>query len=217
LPSIITHTVVGLASGNIFPVRNLPKRFWFFSLVLPVLPDADVITFKFGIPYGHFFGHRGFFHSLFFALIVAILVVGLFFKDKRIFSKGGQRPQPNRICSRQLKGSKRKKVAFSSAFCRILTKERFSYLLYFFLLTASHGILDAFTNGGLGIALLSPFDTTRHFFPWQPIEVAPIGIWAFFSDWGVRVLWSEILWIWLPLLVIVIVVKLSKLKASQNV
>jgi inner membrane protein len=174
LPSIITHTVVGFAGGNIFPIRNLPKRFWFFSLVLPVLPDADVIAFKFGIPYGHFFGHRGFFHSLFFALILAVLVVGLFFKDKRFFSK-----------------------------------ERFSYLLYFFLLTASHGVLDAFTNGGLGIALLSPFDTTRYFFPWQPIEVAPIGIWAFFSDWGVRVLWSEILWIWLPLVVIVVLVKLT--------
>ncbi|NIM77978.1 MAG: hypothetical protein GTO20_04240 [Candidatus Aminicenantes bacterium] len=61
-------------------------------------------------------------------------------------------------------------------------------MLYFFLLTASHGVLDAFTNGGLGIALLSPFDTTRHFSPWQPIEVAPIGIWAFFSDWGVKVM-----------------------------
>ncbi|NIM12838.1 MAG: hypothetical protein GTO45_29905 [Candidatus Aminicenantes bacterium] len=56
------------------------------------------------------------------------------------------------------------------------------------MLTASHGVLDAFTNGGLGIALLSPFDTTRHFSPWQPIEVAPIGIWAFFSDWGVKVM-----------------------------
>jgi inner membrane protein len=175
LPSVITHTVVGFAGGNIFPIRDLPKRFWFFSLVLPVLPDADVITFKFGIPYGHIFGHRGFFHSLFFAFILAVLVVGLFFRDKKVFSK-----------------------------------EWFSYLLYFFLLTASHGVLDAFTDGGLGIALLSPFDTSRYFFPWRPIEVAPIGIWAFFSDWGVRVLWSEILWIWLPLLLVVVLVKLRR-------
>ena len=37
--------------------------------------------------------------------------------------------------------------------------------LYFFLCTASHGVLDAMTNGGLGVAFFSPFDTTRYFFP----------------------------------------------------
>jgi inner membrane protein len=69
---------------------------------------------------------------------------------------------------------------------------------YFVLVTASHGILDGFTNGGLGIAFFSPFDTGRYFFPWQPIQVSPIGL-AFFSKWGVRVLASELLWVWLPL------------------
>ena len=68
-----------------------------------------------------------------------------------------------------------------------------------FLLTASHGILDAFTNGGLGVALLSPFDNGRYFFPWTPIEVSPIGVRAFFSAWGLGVLKSELLWVWLPL------------------
>jgi len=28
LPSIVSHTVVGLAGGSIFPVNNLPQRFW---------------------------------------------------------------------------------------------------------------------------------------------------------------------------------------------
>lgn len=37
--------------------------------------------------------------------------------------------------------------------------------LYFFLCTASHGVLDAMTNGGLGVAFFSPFDTTRYFLP----------------------------------------------------
>src|SRR5262245_54526667 len=35
--------------------------------------------------------------------------------------------------------------------------------LYLFLATASHGALDAFTDGGLGVALLAPFDATRYF------------------------------------------------------
>ena len=47
--------------------------------------------------------------------------------------------------------------------------------LYLFLCSASHGLLDAFTNGGLGIAFFSPFDTTRYFFPFRPIRVSPIG------------------------------------------
>jgi inner membrane protein len=40
--------------------------------------------------------------------------------------------------------------------------------LYFFLATASHGILHAMTNGGLGAAFFSPVDKTRYFFPGTP-------------------------------------------------
>lgn len=40
---------------------------------------------------------------------------------------------------------------------------------------ASHGLLDTLTDGGLGVALLWPFDLHRYFAPWQPIPVAPIG------------------------------------------
>ena len=80
----------------------------------------------------------------------------------------------------------------------------FFYLVFFFLLAASHGILDAFTNGGLGIALLSPFDPTRYFFAWTPIEVSPIGVKAFFSKWGLAVMKSELQWIWLPSFMMVV-------------
>ena len=69
---------------------------------------------------------------------------------------------------------------------------------FLFLATASHGILDAFTNGGLGVALLSPFDQTRWFAPFRPIEVSPLGLAAFFSDRGAAVLGSELGWLWLP-------------------
>lgn len=40
---------------------------------------------------------------------------------------------------------------------------------------ASHGLLDTLTDGGLGCALLWPFDDTRFFAPFTPIPVAPIG------------------------------------------
>jgi inner membrane protein len=68
----------------------------------------------------------------------------------------------------------------------------------FFVITASHGFLDALTDGGLGVAFFSPFDRTRYFFPWRPIVVSPIGVGAFFTGWGLRVLRSELLWVWLP-------------------
>lgn len=70
--------------------------------------------------------------------------------------------------------------------------------LYFFFCTASHGVLDAMTNGGLGVAFFSPFDTTRYFFPVRPVLVSPIEIGEFFSEYGGRVLASEATWIWLP-------------------
>ena len=74
--------------------------------------------------------------------------------------------------------------------------------IYLFLVTASHGLLDALTDGGLGVAFFAPFDTTRYFFPFRPIEVSPIGP-GFFSRRGLMVIASELLWIWLPSLALV--------------
>lgn len=90
----------------------------------------------------------------------------------------------------------------------LLTFQSFGYswwLLwgYFFVVMVSHGVADAFTNGGYGIAFFSPFDSTRYFFPWRPVEVAPISLTAFFGPWGRRVILSEALWIWLPLAAVV--------------
>ena len=65
-----------------------------------------------------------------------------------------------------------------------------------FVVTASHGALDALTNGGLGVAFFSPFDPHRYFFPWRPIQVSPIGAHAFLGARGMSVLLSEICWVW---------------------
>jgi inner membrane protein len=68
----------------------------------------------------------------------------------------------------------------------------------FFAALASHAVLDAITNGGQGIAFFAPFSDARWHFPWQPIRVSPIGLTAFFSIEGLRVLRNEIVWLWLP-------------------
>jgi inner membrane protein len=68
--------------------------------------------------------------------------------------------------------------------------------------TASHGALDALTDGGLGVAFFAPFDAGRYFFPRTPIRVSPIGA-DFFGPRGLEVLASEALWVWLPALALV--------------
>ena len=45
-----------------------------------------------------------------------------------------------------------------------------------FVALASHGVLDALTDGGLGAALLWPFSNERFFAPVRPLPVAPIGL-----------------------------------------
>jgi len=78
------------------------------------------------------------------------------------------------------------------------TYDRRVLWLYLFLAASSHGLLDAMTDGGLGVAFFSPFDLTRYFFRWRPVLVSPIGASRFFSSRGAAVLRTEIVWIWLP-------------------
>jgi inner membrane protein len=75
-------------------------------------------------------------------------------------------------------------------------------VLWFFLAMASHGLLDALTSGGLGVAFLFPYDTGRYFLPCRPVAVSPIGL-GFFSPRGLRVLASEARWLLLPTAVVV--------------
>src|SRR5215813_8832160 len=81
---------------------------------------------------------------------------------------------------------------------------KFSLGLFLFFATASHGVFDALTNGGLGVAFFSPFDNSRYFFPWTPIRVSPIGAGRFFSSRGIAVLQSEMLVIWIPAMLLTV-------------
>ena len=79
-------------------------------------------------------------------------------------------------------------------------ERRWRIWLVLALAAASHGLLDALTNGGRGVAFLAPFVDTRWHFPAQPIEVSPIGVWEFFSRRGLEVLTNEVMWLWAPCL-----------------
>jgi inner membrane protein len=84
-----------------------------------------------------------------------------------------------------------------------LRTTRWRAFLFIAACTASHPLLDAFTDGGLGVALLWPWSHERLFAPWRPIEVSPIGA-GFFSLRGVEVLWSEAKWVVLPILLLTV-------------
>ncbi|MBA5865218.1 MAG: metal-dependent hydrolase [Nitrospira sp. CR1.3] len=69
---------------------------------------------------------------------------------------------------------------------------------FFFLATFSHAILDALTDGGLGVAFFAPFDNTRYFFPHHPIAVTPLEPAHALGPAAVTVLFSEATWVWIP-------------------
>jgi inner membrane protein len=177
--SIFSHAVAALGLGACFYRPGTPKRVWVAGAACSVLPDLDVIGFRFGIHYGDFWGHHGFTHSLLVAALLATAVTFIGFR--RGMPSLGQAPL-------------------------------WSYLL---LATASHGFLDAMTDGGLGVAFFSPFDNHRYFLPWTPVWVSPIGLGHFFTHRGLEVLQSELLWIWLPAAVLAIAAWLVRHRSPQ--
>lgn len=155
MATLYTHAVVGLTLGKAFTPRKLPWLFWGLAILLPILPDADGFS---PAVYGNTWGHRGFTHSLLFALFVAAIAAGATFRYFRV--------------------------------------NFWDLLGFFFVVTASHGILDALTNGGYGIPFFWPL-SERRYGPVGPIQVSDIGF-----EWPdprvSRSIRTELLWVWLP-------------------
>jgi inner membrane protein len=97
-------------------------------------------------------------------------------------------------------------ILFAMVFCAALAwvfsaRKKIAKLplwLYFTASMASHGLLDAMTTGGLGVAFFAPFNNQRFFLPWRPIKVSTLNMAHFFHGQGVGVLKSELLFIWPP-------------------
>ena len=170
MASAFTHGFVALAAGNLAFPERMPVRFRLLGVLCSVLPDVDVLSFRIGIPYGNWLGHRGFSHSLLFAVLTGASVALLALRSEPRFSR-----------------------------------RWWLLAAYFTVITASHGLLDAMTDGGYGIAFFSPVYDHRFFLPWRPLTVAPIGVRGFFSRWGGEVLMSELLWIWIPVTLMFVV------------
>lgn len=159
MPTIVTHAAVPLCLGLGLGNKIIPPRLLFAGVAIAMLPDLDVMAFKFGIAYGNVFGHRGFTHSLLFAFILPTLAL---------------------LFHRQLKAS----------MVRIWS--------FLFISLLSHSLLDSVTTGGKGVGWLWPWNDERFFAPWQVIKVAPFRLTAYLEPYGQAVIMSELLWVWLP-------------------
>ena len=172
MASIFGHGLVAYTTAKVIDSKTT-KLLLFLAITSSILPDLDVLAFKFGIDYMHPFGHRGFTHSIVFALIWSVLLSFFF-------------------------GKKRKLVV----------------MLVLFLSTVSHGILDAMTTGGKGVGFLIPFENSRYFFSNRVIQVSPIGVEEFFSEWGICVILSELKYVAIPCGIVLITVYLIKKRNS---
>lgn len=157
----LSHLAVPLALALALGPDAMPPGLVALAVACAVLPDLDALGLWLGIPYEHPLGHRGFTHSLPFAVVLAGA-------GALLAPAVGALP--------------------ASAFWILLVS------------AASHGLIDGMTNGGLGIAFLSPFSHRRRFLPWRVIEVSPLRPSALFSRHGLRVLRSEMRWVWAPCL-----------------
>ena len=163
MPTILTHPAIPLALRAAAGGTAISRRLLMAAAFGSVLPDTDAIGFFAGVPYESTFGHRGFSHSLLFALLLALgAMAGAHWLEAR------------------------RAWAFGAVF----------------LATASHGVLDALTDGGLGVAFFSPLSNHRYFFPWRPIPVSPLGVAELLSPYGLHVLTSELVRIWIPCLLV---------------
>ena len=162
MASIFGHGLLAYTTAKVIDSKT-SKLLLLLAIGSSLLPDIDVLSFNFGINYMHPLGHRGFTHSIVFALIWSALLTFFFGKTRKIV-----------------------------------------FMIVLFLSTVSHGILDAMTTGGKGVGFFIPFENSRHFFPYRVIQVSPIGIEKFFSEWGIRVLLSELKYIAIPCGIILI-------------
>jgi inner membrane protein len=73
MPTIFSHIAVPIAAAVALGSKRIPPSMLLAGMVAAVLPDFDGIAFKLGIHYGGIWGHRGFTHTLGFALVAGLI------------------------------------------------------------------------------------------------------------------------------------------------
>lgn len=73
MPSIVSHAAIPLALGVGLGERRIPRPLLVAGIAASMLPDADVVLFRFGATYANAWSHRGFSHSLGFAIVLGAI------------------------------------------------------------------------------------------------------------------------------------------------
>ena len=77
MPTILSHPAIPIAMALAVGRARVSTPLLLCGMAASVLPDADVLAFRLGIPYADPFGHRGASHSLAFALLLGLLACAL--------------------------------------------------------------------------------------------------------------------------------------------
>jgi inner membrane protein len=149
-----SHAVVGLGLARLYTTKPMPWAYWGLAAILPIVPDLDVFSSS---AYGTWLGHRGFTHSLIFALAVGMIV--------------------------------------SAAAFRYFQVRWWTLAVLFFLMIASHGLLDALTRGGENIPIFWPLG--GRYGNWGLIPVSDIALELPDPRYS-RAIRGELLWVCLP-------------------
>ncbi len=83
MASLFGHVAASTALGYAFFPKNTARKALLLAGLCAFFPDFDVIAFRFGIPYTSIWGHRGWTHSLTFALGLGILIAWVFYRQEK--------------------------------------------------------------------------------------------------------------------------------------
>ena len=91
MASVFGHAALAGAMGYALPKVLRRKGVITLGVLCSMMPDLDIISFRFGIPYHGFWGHRGMTHSILFGAGFGLLIMLLFhfrteIKDKIILA-----------------------------------------------------------------------------------------------------------------------------------
>lgn len=88
MASIFGHAILGIGLTKAVS-KNTTYKILTLSVICTIIPDADVLGFFAGIPYGHPLGHRGFSHSILFALLFSLFIKQAFVREIKLRSRKG--------------------------------------------------------------------------------------------------------------------------------
>lgn len=149
MASFFGHAIVGVC-GAMGLKRRQEKFLTLFALAVlcALIPDIDMVGYYLGVPYDSFWGHRGFTHSLLFAVLFSATLSYLYLRNKA------------------LSASRNIQISFLFFFCTI------SHSVLDALTTGGHGVaffspmIDDRIFFAIRPILVSPFAITEFLSPY---------------------------------------------------